>query len=153
MSENLLQLAVFLKLIWVAGFAFLYASGGISGKWKRRYIGPAMLTAGIGGFGYWLHNVFNPWLLLYIPLLSLSLSIGYGATITGDKIWKRVRAGLAYGVAATPVAYVTGQWLMLALHTFLCVLISVFWGVLNPVDARHEESTIGFMIGLTPILM
>jgi len=53
MSENLLQLISGLKLLLVAGFAMLYGMGGISGKWKRRFIAPVVYVAGICGFSLW----------------------------------------------------------------------------------------------------
>ena len=40
MTEMQLQIIASLKLLLVAGFATLYGLGGMSGKWKRRFIAP-----------------------------------------------------------------------------------------------------------------
>ena len=152
MDENTLQLMGILRLIWAVGYAWLYASGGISGKWKRRYVGSAFLTLGIVGFSIWL-NTFSWWYLLFFFLVLGATSLGYGANETGKKIFKRGYCGLAYAVASLPIAIVNGAWVLLALHTFICLTVSITLGVNNPTSARSEETLVGFMIGLLPMFM
>ena len=61
--------------------------------------------------------------------------------------------GLAYAVASLPIAIVNGAWVLLALHTFICLTVSITLGVNNPNSARSEETLIGFIIGLLPMFM
>lgn len=49
MSENTLQWVQICKLLALVCFAGLYGFGGVSGKWKRRFLGPAILTGAIVG--------------------------------------------------------------------------------------------------------
>jgi hypothetical protein len=60
---------------------------------------------------------------------------------------------LLYALAAIPLAIITGNWIVFALHTALCVVFSVVLGVTNPVYARKEETLIGLTIGLLPLFM
>jgi len=60
MSENLLQLISGLKILLVGAFAMLYGMGGISGKWKRRFIAPVVYVTGICGFSLWTGS-FSVW--------------------------------------------------------------------------------------------
>lgn len=152
MSELQLQWMQLLKLLCIVAFATLYGFGGMDGKWKRRIIGPLVLTGGIAGFSLWVDS-FNWLLLSYALLLWPALSIGYGAEKTSEKIYKRTKAGLAYGAAALPIAYVSGAWTVFGLHIVLCLLSSVVLGVVTPTkSARAEESCIGFIIGFLPLM-
>lgn len=152
MDEYLLQWFSFFKIVYVAIFALLYGLGGIRHKEIRRWAGSFFLTVGIVVFSLWL-KTYNMWLLGYWPLLASALSIGYGADDLKTKLIKRSRYGAACGFASIPIAIVTGQWVMFALHIFLCVFISTLWGTLNMKDARHEETAIGFFIGFLPLYM
>jgi len=152
MDENLLQWIQLVKLLVLSTVAILYGFGGVSGKWKRRVIAPIVLTSGLVGVSLWM-DVFNWWFLAYMPLLLLAYSIGYGANKTKEKIIKRGRAGLAYGVAALPIAWSTHSWTLLGLHIAACVTVSIVLGVWNPTkSARAEETTIGFTSGFLPIM-
>jgi hypothetical protein len=152
MSENLLQLIAGLKLLLVVGFAMLYGMGGISGKWKRRFIAPVLLGAGIWGLTTWTQS-FNWVLLLCVPLFFGALSIGYGASDLKDKLIKRSRAGLACGVASLPIFWVHEAWALLLAHIVVCVAVSVAAGVWNQTQsARAEETLIGASYVLIPML-
>jgi hypothetical protein len=152
MTENTLQWIAFLKLISVAIYSLFYGFGGISGKWKRRYIGSAYLTLLIVGFSVWMQT-FSWYYLLTFPLLVASTSIGYGADTTMEKVVKRSYCGLAYAFSTVPVFIVKMNWELFILHILLCLITSIVLGVRNPFDnARAEESAIGFMIGFLPIL-
>ena len=152
MSENTLQLIAGLKLLLVAGFAMLYGYGGISGKWKRRFIAPILLGIGTWGLTTWTQS-FSLWLLLSVFLLFGALSIGYGAATTGRKIRKRAIAGLATAFAMLPYFWVTGAWSLWALHIAVCTGVSVVAGVWNQTSsARTEETLIGAAYVLIPLL-
>lgn len=152
MSEIVLQIIAFLKIIWVAVFALLYGLGGISGKWKRRFIGPVWLMLGIFVFSKWTLN-WSYWYLIYLPLLIASLHIGYGGTnVTAVKVRKRALYGLALGIAPASLAILNTAWVMWGLHIVLCVSTSVILGVLNPTkNARNEETLIALMSAILPI--
>ena len=151
MSENLLSFIQFLKIILLAVFALLYSSGGISGKYKRRIIGPLVYTAGLCGISLWTQS-FSYWYLLCALLLYGALSIGYGATFLKDKIIKRSRYGLACALASLPVFIVNQAWTLLFLHILVCISTSVIAGVWNQTSsARAEETMIAASIILVPL--
>lgn len=150
MSEITLQWIQLVKLMILAGFAMLYGFGGVSGKWKRRVIGPIIYTAGLCGISLWT-DTFNAWYLLCAPLLYGALSIGYGATNISEKIRKRSLYGLACAIASLPVFW-TGAWTLLGLHIAICIATSVVAGVWNQTSsARSEETLIGAAIILVPL--
>jgi hypothetical protein len=152
MTELQLQLIASSKIIWLAIFSLAYGIGGMYGVKYRRVGGSLFLTCGIALYSYVL-GTFSWWLLLYALLLWGALSIGYGAKNIKTKVLKRLRYGFAAGLAAIPIAIVTQQWAMFALHIVLCMAISTLYGVLNPIHARFEETVIACAIGLTPLLM
>lgn len=152
MSENTLQFIVFGKLIWVAVFALLYGMGGISGKWKRRFIAPIWMMLGVFVFSKLTLN-WSYWYFIYLPLLIASLHLGYGGTDnTWIKIRKRFLYGLALGIAPATLAVLNTAWTMWGLHIVLCVSFSVILGVFNPTkNARSEETLIATSSVLLPI--
>ncbi len=151
MNEISLQWIQAVKLLTLTVFAMLYGFGGVSGKWKRRVIGPIGFTVGICGVSLWT-NSMSYWYLLCAPLLYGALSVGYGATSTKDKIIKRSRYGLACGIAALPIFWVQGAWTLLLLHILICILASAIAGVWNQTSsARSEETLIGAALILVPL--
>ena len=152
MSEITLQWIAILKVLLVAGFAGLYGFGGVSGKWKRRFIAPVLLGLGIWGLTSWT-NTFNVWFLSCVPLLFGALSLGYGASTTIEKIKKRAIAGAAAACCFIPIFWVLGAWSLLFLHIGVCVATSVVAGTWNQTSsARTEESLIGAAYVLIPLL-
>lgn len=153
MTEGTLQWIQFCKLIGLSCFAMLYALGGMSGKWKRRFVAPFLITAVLCGLSYW-SGTFNWWLIGWFPLLSASLHLGYGADLFWDKMRRRAIYGLALGIAALPVAIGTQAWGLLGLHMVICVLTTVSLGVFNITSsARAEETFMAVMIAALPLAM
>ena len=153
MDEVTLQWIQVLKLLTLVCFATLYGFGGMSGKWKRRSVAPFVLTVGLCLLSLW-SGTFSWWFVGFFPLLTLSLSMGYGASEFWTKVFKRSYVGLALATAALPVAIGTGSWGLLALHTGLCISVSVSLGVWNITSsARAEETTIAVVAGLMPLMM
>lgn len=152
MSENTLSLIAFIKVIVVAGFAFLYSSGGINGKWKRRFLGPTLLTIAVVGLALW-QGTFSWYYLISFPLLVGALTLPYGGDSTHEKVIKRAVYALALCVAVLPIAFVSEQWILYWLHCFMTIIVIIVLGVLNPVIARFEETLIGVFIVLLPIFM
>ena len=153
MNEPTIQLISSLKIVWLALFSFLYGWGGISGKWKRRYVAPFLLTTGLVLFSLWAET-FKWVYLVYFPLLSIAFHLGYGANTLGIKLRKRAIYGFAVGVAAIPIGLSTSMYALLGLHIFLCVTLSVILGVFNITkNARSEETLIAVGSGLLPLFM
>jgi hypothetical protein len=155
MTEEILNIVQALKIVYLAGFSFLYGWGGVSGKWKRRYVGPAYLTGGVVLFSL-VQSSFSWFYLGYFFLLMGALSIGYGENSALRKLFKhksivRLVAGFALAFASIPIAIVTGQWLMFGLHILLCCSVSVVMGVGNPISARGEEVIIATTCGFLPL--
>ena len=150
MDEITLQWIQLLKILAIGVFAGLYGFGGVSGKWKRRIIAPVTFIAGIIGFSLWTGS-FKLSLLYSLWLLFVTLTIGYGASGTKEKIIKRSRAGLANAVASLSIFWATGSWTLFLWHIVACVGISVVTGVWNETSsARAEETLIGASIVTIP---
>ena len=158
MTETTLQWIQLLKLILLAVCATLYGFGGIHGKWKRRFIAPALATAGIVGISLWL-KTFSVWSIFYVLPLVGAYSIGYGESsklnkLTKNKIITRAIVGLALGFAALPIAIAFSAWTLWALHIGICVSVSTISGAFNPMkSARAEETMIGAASLLTVMFM
>lgn len=155
MTETTLNLIAFLKLLTVSVFALFYSLGGTAGsggKWIRRFIGPAWMMAGIFVFSKW-QSSWSYWYLFYWLALTGSLHLGYGADETGEKIKRRAMYGIVLGISALPLAIVTHAWLLFGFHLALCVGSSVILGVWNPLQARAEESVIGFLSTILVLFM
>lgn len=152
MNEWTLQLLAALRILWVTIFAYLYGVGGINNKATRRYLGTLWLTLGFITFSL-IDGSFSWFYLLCYPLLVGATSLGYGAETTAGKIFKRSYCGLAYAFAALPIAFVTGNWVVYALHTMMCLVFSIVLGTVNPVHARKEETLMGLTIGLLPMFL
>ena len=157
MSEVALQWVQGLKLLIIVAGAVLYGFGGISGKWKRRMIAPAVLTLGILGIGAWIGN-FSWWFALWFLGLFAAFTLGYGVNsslmgILGSKVAVRAVVGLLVSLAALAIAIPMAAWLMLGFHVVLMVATSAVLGAFNPTkSARAEETTIGFVAGFIPIM-
>ena len=152
MTEVTLQWIATLKLLLVAGFATLYGFGGVSGKWKRRFIAPMLFGIGIWGLTTWTQS-FHWQYLLCVLFLFGALSIGYGGNTTGEKIKKRAIAGSAAAFCFVPLFWATGAWSLLALHILVCTATSVVAGTWNQTSsARTEETLIGASYVLIPLL-
>lgn len=146
-----------LQSLFCVLFAALYSFGGVSGKWKRRYIGPVVLTLAIVGFSFWVTKSFNYLLFLSVLPLSLSATIGYGINsklmnFTKSKYLTRAIVGLAWGVSAIFIAIVHASWAMFSFHIFLCILTFVILGALNITpSARTEEHSLG-LVASSPLV-
>ena len=153
MNELTLQIIASLKLLTVCAYATLYGLGGMFWRQQLRRLGGSLLiTLAIAGFSVWTRT-FSYYYLFVLPLVYGATSIGYGASSTGIKIFKRAYCGLAYALVALPIALVTGNWIMFALHTTMCLGVSITLGVTNPTNARYEESLIGATIATMPLFM
>ena len=153
LSETTIQWISIAKIILIAVFSGLYGFGGMRGKWKRRYIAPFIYVIGVSVFSLWTSS-FSWWYLAVFPLLVASLSIGYGAIKTVDKIIRRSRFGMACSLASLPIFWVHEAWTLLILHILLCVLVSTIAGVWNQTSsARAEESLIGASIVFVPLFV
>ena len=150
MDENTLQWIQIVKILAIGVFAGLYGFGGVSGKWKRRIIAPITFIIGIAGFSLWTGS-FKLSLLYSLWLLFVTLTIGYGASGTKEKIIKRSRAGLANAVASLSIFWATGSWTLFTLHILVVIATSVVSGVWNQTSsARAEETLVGASIVTIP---
>ena len=164
MNEVMLQWIMGLKLILVTAYATLYGFGGVSGKWKRRLIGSAVLTAGLFGFNIWVNGLVSWWFLSVFLLLWGATSIGYGVNsdlnkLTKNKYLTRAIVGLALALSTVSVPLVLQAinpkvWIAYGLHIIICVFVMAIFGAANPFKtARAEETAIGAATALLPMLM
>lgn len=153
MNETTLQWIQGIKILILGAFAMLYGFGGVSGKWKRRFIAPIVYVAGISGVSLWT-GTWSVWYLLCAPLFFGALSLGYGATTTSEKIKKRAIAGAAGACATLPIFAVNSAWTLLPLHIAVCMAVSIVAGVWNQTSsARAEETLIGATYALIPLFV
>lgn len=152
MSEILLQWITWIKLVVISLFALFYGLGGMDGKWKRRFVAPAIYILALIVFSL-VQKTFSFYYLICLPLMIGGLCLGYGAENTGMKIFKRILCGVAISLAFLPVAIINHSWVLYPLHCILSTSFPVLLGVLNPVQAREEESLIATSYVLLPIFM
>lgn len=153
MSEITLQWISFLKVLTMALFACLYGFGGISGKWKRRFLAPFVYVITACLLSYWQGN-FHWAYLGYYPLMVGALSMGYGGNNLKEKLVRRGLFGLTLGVSPIIFVIYSKLWLLFGLNVFICILVSVLMGVLNPSkNARSEETIIGGASTLLPMFL
>lgn len=128
---------------------FLYSLGGRSGKWKRRFIASAILTATINILSVLL-NKWNPWMLAVYPILVTGFSLGYGGTDNlAVKIFKRSYCALVICMAGLLLAFLIGgnAWWVFVAH-IITAGISVFLGTKNFLPAAVEEFAICLVLNL-----
>jgi len=154
MNETTLQWIQFSKLILLALVAGCYAFGGISGKWKRRYLGSFILVLGFITYTLLAGN-FSWWTLLCYPLYLGAFSLGYGGTNkTWLKIVKRGYCGVAIALASLPLALAVSSLNMWYGHLILMPSMMIWLGVFNPTpSARNEETILGIFSGLIPLFL
>lgn len=127
------------SLIGLALGCLFYMLGGRDGKWKRRFIGSAVISTTVVVCAI-IMDKFNWWLPLTYPCLAIGFSLGYGADILWQKIVKRTIFALAVMTAGLVCAFSMGgnAWLVLPFQVGVG-LWSVYLGVKNPVQAAAEE--------------
>jgi len=153
MDELTLQWIQISKFIPLALFASLYAFGGMSGKWKRRFLAPAILVTSFVIYTLIL-NKFSWWILLCYPIYCIALSMGYGADELWKKILKRGYCGIAISLGSLPLAIAIGSVFLWYVHLVLMTSMMIILGTWNPTpSARNEETTIGIFASLLPLFM
>lgn len=151
MNEVTLQWIQVSKLLLLSVVAACYAFGGINGKWKRRYIGSALLVAGFVGFSL-LANKFSWWILLCFPLYIGAFSLGYGGNTMLKKTIKRAYCGAAFSIASLPLALAVGSLQMWIGHFIIMTGAMIWLGVFNQTpSARNEETVLGTLSGFLPL--
>lgn len=157
MTETTIQYIEFCKVIWLAIFSLLYGLGGISGKWRRRYLGSGFLTLGFLLFSY-IYAELSYWYFLCFPLYVIAFSKGYGENsqlmrLTKSRLLTRLIYGFMIALCCLPVVIVKGHWLMFGLHIFVCMVVVGILGSQNPIKARSEETSIAVASGFLPLFM
>lgn len=127
--------------------SMLYSLGGRSGKWKRRFIASAILTAVVNVISA-LHSIWTPWMLCLYPILTIGFSLGYGGTDDlALKIFKRSYCASFIVLAGVLMAYLLGgnAWWVLIAHAGVAGF-SVFLGTKNMLPAAVEEFMVCFVL-------
>ena len=146
-TEKKTMLKVFLKLIVVLVFAGLYCWGGTENKYLRRFVAPAILCLSAFGFSRdWRY-------LVQMPLMFITLCLGYGADSVIGKIFKRAIFGLTNGLTSSTAKILKKEWLVAGFQIVLVTSAFVVFGVWNPLpSARAEEALLGVVIALIPMV-
>ena len=133
--EKKRQIRISIAIIIMAICSILYSWGGVEYKALRRYLMPIVYFASAYGF------TRNWKSFIGLPFAILGLSLGYGSDNVWHKIIKRIYTS---GITSLSFGYKY-------LWTLIPISIVTFLGVYNPLPARLEEMTIGFIYGL-PLL-
>lgn len=119
----------------------LWMLGGRSGKWKRRFVGAAVQTAGINILAFITGTWVWQFAVSLVPEIA-SRSMGYGGDTTGQKVLRR--AVFAAGSLAVGVILAWGVgfsakvvWLLIA--QAVAAIVSVILGVKSIIPAAVEE--------------
>jgi len=126
-------------------FSALYCLGGMDGheKWLRRFLAPSILV----GAMFWSSR--DPRVLLQLPFMFASLSLGYGADLVWSKILKRFMFGAANGLSFNIHNLWQKKYLWSGFHFVLVVGAYIVLGVWNPLHARIEEFMLALLTGST----
>jgi len=152
MSEGTLLIVWICKFLVIGGTATFYRLGGWLNKGIRRFGAPCIYMGGCVGIALW-KGVFNPFMLLSLPLWIGSLCLGYSNN-EGRGFGKRLLAGCAFAISALPFVICFNGWILFIYHSILCVSAMVGFGLLNPFkNAVDEESFIAVMSFSMPIAM
>lgn len=119
-----------------------YSFGGYSGKWKRRFVGSFILSAGFNGLCAW-RGLWHPLLLTAFPALITTFCLPYGADTLFPKVIKRTCVAVAVLTSGLAFCIINGgnAWYVMIPHAGVA-LWSVYLGVKNPIQARAEEGFI-----------
>lgn len=146
-SEQKTQLLVIYRLILAVIFGILYAYGGMSGTWIRRFLAPSVLCVGL------CIPSFDWRILVQAPLMMLTLCLGYGGDDLWVKILRRGIFGLANGASSSAYNILRGVVLLVGIQVIMLTVLYIIVGVWNPFpSARAEETFLGTMIALLPAL-
>jgi hypothetical protein len=125
--------------VLVGAGSWFYMWGGRSGKWKRRFVGSAIISTAIWVEALLL-GVFNWVQLAVYPLLMLAFHMGYGGETPAIKVFKRslvvactLLTGLLYSFTIGGSA-----WIVLPIQAVVGAC-SVWLAVKNPIPAAAEE--------------
>ena len=146
-KEYRIQLHVVIKVIVIIICASLYAYGGISHKYLRRFVAP--FICGVTMLCY-----SRSWLsLVQMAFLMGFQCMGYGGVALWQKIARRGIFGLLSGSATSILNFFRERWLLVGFQISLVTLSYVLIGVFNPFySARAEETFLGLLIYTIPIL-
>lgn len=129
--------------IIVLEVATLYALGGRSNKWLRRFAAPAVLVSYCTASAGWVA-------LLSYPLYAAAYSLGYGessvlAKWLRSKLIVRAVTGACYVLAAAPIAVAYGVPISTYGFMALIALVGTWWITsFNPFKAAAEEYIVAF---------
>jgi len=146
MSEKQTQWKVFQKCLILFAFTALYSLGGLEGFGKelRRFAAPTVLCGGM----YWYSRDWK--IILQLPFMFGSLSLGYGADLTFAKIIRRLLFGAANGLSFNISNLWNKRFLWSAFHIGVVIASYIVLGVWNPLpSARAEEFVLALILGLT----
>jgi hypothetical protein len=95
----------------------------------------------------------------WLPFISvlgmpIALSMGYGGDTLGKKIVKRALYGLLFGSCGFAFGLLYGNPILAFSQLVLAIVVSIVFGVLNPVAAVNEEALVALLsVCLVPFMV
>ena len=147
------------KIITAVIIAILWGFAGIGVDIHRRFMLPLILVLACMVFDtVQKSGKRNDWgwcMLAYLSMLPfyyITMSIfsyGAGSWLRPLGIFlQRLIVGIAWSIPALPVAWVNKKWWIYGVHIFLFTLIMIVLGWGGLLEARSEETLIGFFFAI-----
>jgi len=150
MTEQMLGSIPIVGMLFLTLGAWLYMSGGRSGKWKRRFLASFVISSGVWLECYLVGKFTWPLVFIY-PLCVGSFVLGYGADVWGDKVRKRSIVVAASLMSGLLLAYNLEAWAVFPLEVVIASL-TVYLGVRNPLQAAPEEFFICVLLWMPKLM-
>lgn len=141
MGEGTTVTQTWVALVLLLVFVGLYVQGGRGHRALRWLLGGVVFSAGMNGLAAWTGQWSWPMLsaLLAYPA---ALSMGYGGDTRAEKVRRRAWYGLGVGLASSSILAPAGVWWLIPFQVLFAVLVSVLYGLTNPLHAAAEEAQI-----------
>ena len=141
MTETMLGTLAVIALGICVIDCWMWMLGGRSGKYRRRYIGSAIQTAGINAISLLLGTWVWQFVASVVPEI-ISRSLGYGGDTLKEKIMRRTVfaiGSLGVGVFLAWGVGFTGKAITILICQAIASVGSIILGVKNPLPASCEE--------------
>lgn len=108
-----------------------------------RIVAPVFFSVALIGISA-LFGSFSWWFLLAVPAYFGAHRMGHGGNSLWVKILRRASSSLVRTACCLVFVIVTGNWSIYVAQVIVGLIITLIFGIRNPVKAPIEEATINF---------